>query len=196
MKKITIMLFATVTLSSLTVKQTTAQVAANFSRPLDARIILMPSANNNPAPTGSSSTIDKNAVKEMKANLRAAKTQLKISNDFAKRFKNVTDATWYTEEKVAVANFKNRDQATRVVYDKKGNWIYTIVTYSDEELMPEQVRKLVHANYVDFNIKMVQEINQRNIIIYAVQIEDGRHFKQILVYNEEITDYKEFTQSK
>ena len=196
MKKTTIMLVAGITCTSLIFNYAVAQVASNFSRPVKPGISLILPANQTLALADGNNPIDKNALKEMKANLKAAKAQLKITTGFSKRFKNATAVIWNNEEKAIVANFKEDGQSTRVVYDKKGNWIYTIVTYFNEELLPQNVRKLVHANYFDFNITLVQEINQGGVLVYSVQIEDDRQFKQVLVCNDEITLYKEFTKSK
>ncbi len=138
---------------------------------------------------------DETAFKEMKANLKAAKANLKVTNYLDKNFKNVSGLKWNSEEKVIVATFKMNDKSARVVYNKKGNWLFTITTYNEAQ-MPQDIRLLVKANYGGYSISMVQEVSQGDVTLYKVHLEDCSSIKQILVRNNEITVYEEFAKSR
>ena len=138
---------------------------------------------------------DETAFKEMKANLKAAKANLKVTNYLEKNYKNVSGLKWNSEEKVIVATFKMNDKSARVVYNKKGNWLFTITTYNEAQ-MPQDIRLLVKANYGGYSISMVQEVSQGDVTLYKVHLEDCSSIKQILVRNNEITVYEEFAKSR
>ena len=138
---------------------------------------------------------DETALKEMKANLKVAKANLKVTNHHEKNYKNVSGLKWNSEEKVIVATFKMNDKSARVVYNKRGNWLFTIITYNEAQ-MPQDIRSLVKANYGGYSISMVQEISQGDVTLYKVHLEDCNSLKQILVHNNEITVYEEFTKSR
>lgn len=192
MKKLLMLLVTGALYTWVITNYASAQAVSNISYPVPATVSAY---EEKPALTHAVDPIDKTVLKEMKANLRAAKASLKITNDFSKHFKNARDVKWNTEEKAIIATFKKDDKSTRVVYDKKGNWVYTIITYYEDQ-MPADIRALVKSAYNDFTISLVHEISQGGYNIYKVHLEDSTRLKQVLVYNNEITVYNEFTKSR
>jgi hypothetical protein len=140
--------------------------------------------------------IDKTAIKEKKAELKAAKTNLRINNYMAKNFKEISDLKWSTEEKVIIARFSMKEKSARVIYDKRGHWLYSIITYHEDQL-PAAVKSLVKNTYEDFDITLVQEISQGNIReIYKVFLESPGRLKQVLVYEGDITVYEDLKKAR
>lgn len=188
MKKLILMIVSGVVYTSLMTGSATAQKAINAS-------FGTPSASTSNDKTIDATAVnptDKTAVKEMKANLKAAKANLKVTNDLEKNFKGATNMTSYSEDKVIVAKFNMGEKSARVVYDKRGNWLYSVITYFEAQL-PADIKAQVRAEYRDFNITMVQEISQGNISgLYKVFLENDTQLKQVLVYNNEITVYEDF----
>lgn len=139
--------------------------------------------------------VDKTTVKEIKANLKAAKAEMRVTSHLNKNFKTVSDLKWRAEENLIVATFKMNAKSARIVYSKSGRWLYSVITYNEDQL-PLQIRSLVNANYNGYTITLVQEISQENITMHLVHLEDCSSIKQILVYDNEITVYGAFTKSK
>ncbi|MEO6730378.1 MAG: hypothetical protein ABIN01_04120 [Ferruginibacter sp.] len=139
--------------------------------------------------------LNKTAVKDMKANLKEAKAKLKATSNFSNRYQDVSDVKWYAEEKAIVSSFKMQGKSGRSVYNKKGSWIFTIITYYKDQL-PQQEKSLVEDSYPDFEITLVQEIHQGTEKVYVVHLESITRLKQILISDNEITPYRDFTKQK
>jgi len=196
MKKIIMILLSGVFYTLLITSNATAQRATNITFPIPGTDNKNGSAGDDKIVAGNA--IDpaaKAAIKDMEANLKAAKVTLKVTSHLSKNFKNVSGLTWNTEEKAIIASFKMDDKSARVVYNKRGNWLFTIINYSEEQ-MPREVRSLVKDSYGEFTITLVQEVRQGGITLYKVHLEDNTHIKQVLVYNGEITVYGDFIKSK
>ena len=142
-------------------------------------------------------TVSKDNLKETKANLKTAKTNLKAvkanfkaAENFKKNFADGDDVKWNVEEETISAAFTRDDIQTRVIYNKRGNWVHTI-TYCGESKMPKSIRSLIRTNYPDYNINGMNEIKEGNLTFYIVYLEDDTSFKQVSVYNDELKVYKE-----
>lgn len=182
--------------TSLITTNTVAQIAINMSYPAPAALNTTELAEvQKTAIKKSIDPIDKTALKEMKSRVKAAKANIKAIDNLNKNFKTATDIQWAAEEKVIVAIFKINDKSARIVYDSRGNWLYTVITYQEDQL-PRDIRSLVNAAYKDFTISLVQEIRQGIITVYKVHLENCNRMKQILVHDGEITVYEEYAKSK
>jgi hypothetical protein len=183
MKKIIIVLVCGMLYTSASINQATAQKATNASF-------------ETPTIEGQSGeSADKASASRSEADLKAAKVNLKVTNHLSKQFRNMSNLKWSTEEKVIVATFKIDEKSGRVVYNKKGNWLYSIITYTEDQ-MPKEVKFLINDAYPGYNITLVHEITQGSTFLYDVFIEDSSHLKQILVQDQDLTVYKEYTKSK
>ncbi|MEP7108540.1 MAG: hypothetical protein ABI760_11170 [Ferruginibacter sp.] len=192
MKKIIMFLATAALYTSLITGNATAQRSTSTSLPALENGNTTGSTEDKKTAVGNvADPVDKTAIKEMESNLKAAKANLKVSNHLSKTFKNVSGLIWSTEEKVIIATFKMNEKSARVVYDKKGHWLYTIINYQEDQ-MPRDVRSLVKQNYDGFNISLVQEVSQGDITLYKVHLEDNTKYKRILVCNGEITEFEEF----
>lgn len=144
-------------------------------------------------------TVSKDNIKETKANLKAVKANLKAmkanfkaTENFKKKFKDAPDVKWLVEEQVISASFNRDGIKTRVIYNKRGNWVHTI-SWCDENKMPKDITSLIRSNYPNYTITGMHEIIESDVIFYIVYLEDENSLKQITVYNGELNVYKAFT---
>jgi len=192
MKKIIMILICGAFSTLFMTNSTLAQKPTNNAVPTSESVNPTVAEESETTGTGNSvDPVDKTKIRQIKANLKSAKANLKITNHFSANFKKVSNPVWVTEEDAIVATFKIAEKSSRVVYDKKGKWLFTVVTYSEDQL-PREIRSLVKAKYRKFNIKLAQEISQGDIIIYKVFLDDGSTLKHVLVHNDEVTVYAEF----
>ncbi len=130
-------------------------------------------------------------LKAVKANLKAMKANFKAEENFKKEFKDAPDAAWSVETNVISASFNKDDIQTRVIYNKRGNWIHTIA-WCGESKMPKEIKSLIKSNYPDYNITGMNEIKEGDMTFYIVYLEDETSLKQVSVYNGELNVFKEF----
>jgi hypothetical protein len=118
---------------------------------------------------------------------------VKVVRHFSKSFKLAENVHWFTVSDGLMAYFTENGIKTRSGYDKKGNWLYNLRTYT-EEYLPREVRTQVKTVFYDFSISCVKEfsiscvkeITNARQIIYVVLIEDKNSFKNIRVCDEEM----------
>ena len=195
MKNIKIILMATVILISVNKGNANAQNKSDISftsnisnNKISLPIIKRSDLENRVVP------IDKNSIKEMKANLRAAKIKFRVNSNFENSFKDVIQVDWEFNNQGIVADFKMKDRTGRAFYSKKGNPLSSIVTYSELE-MPEHIKTLIKESYEHFGITMVQEIRKGIDLVYLVYLEDNVSCKQIIVCGDDLTVYMEYEKS-
>ncbi len=116
--------------------------------------------------------------------------------DFAKSFKSPANTTWYDDgEGGFLAYFKDSTTYTRVDYNKKGNWVYTLAFYSENEL-PSNISADVKIAFPGFAINSVQEIHIRNLSAYLIHVEDKNGYKTLRYTDEggveEIEDLRKY----
>jgi len=131
------------------------------------------------------------AIKALKADLKTAKVNYRILNDFNRDYKEATGVSWFTEKNVIAGSFKLGELMSRIVYDKNGNRLYTVLNYYEDGL-PRNISQMVQTKYPHLKVSLVQEIHQDGAWVYKIHLEDNTILKQILVCNEEMTEYLEF----
>lgn len=105
-----------------------------------------------------------------------------VTKSFEESFKDATNTQWYKLNKKYMADFMTKDQQNRALFEKNGAIVYHL-TYGFEKDLPDDVRKLVKSNYVDYNITRAINVQQENRNIWVINIEDSK--KIILVRVEE-----------
>ncbi|HET7002290.1 MAG TPA: hypothetical protein VFI33_13300 [Puia sp.] len=104
----------------------------------------------------------------------------KASRDFKKTFRDVSNEKWYSIKNGFLAEFSLNATKSRVVYDKKGNWKYT-VSYYEEKNLPAEIRAIVKPVYYDYTISRVEEVHANDKIIYFIHIQNDSRLKTIKV---------------
>jgi hypothetical protein len=115
--------------------------------------------------------------------IEARYTNVKALKDFKSRFINTGEATWFTEKNGSISYFTQDGYTNRVYYDKKGHWVYSLLTYGEAKL-DRGVRKAVMLNYYDLSITLVKELQTLSGLVYVITLEDKSSIK-ILKINKE-----------
>jgi putative component of toxin-antitoxin plasmid stabilization module len=113
--------------------------------------------------------------------IEAKYINVRALKDFKSSFSG--DATWFTSNKGSISYFTQDGYTNRVYYDKKGHWIYSLLSYGEAKL-DRGVRKAVMMNYYDQSITLVRELQTLSGLVYVITLEDKSSIK-ILKINKE-----------
>ncbi len=126
----------------------------------------------------------------------------KAVRNFSQSFKGSPSEKWYDVEGGFIAEFNSGDIDYRVDYNKKGSWLRTIRTYGEDKL-PEDIRHMVRSTYYDFDIMLVQEVenpfnveNPLNTVTYIVQLDGKTQHINLKIYNGEMEEWQKFNKAK
>ena len=137
----------------------------------------------------SASNSASNSVEPSNVNQKAVK-------DLAKSFKNLFDEKWLKVAGGFVVKFALTDVLCQVAYDKRGNRVYSVRTYSEAKL-PVDIRHIVKSTYYDYNITLVQEIEQpANHITYIIHLEGKTELINLKVIDGEMEEWQKFIRSE
>jgi hypothetical protein len=121
--------------------------------------------------------------------LRTERAGVKAAREFWKMNGEEKNEKWYKLPGGYLAEFNEGSIQNKVVFDKNGNWVYTMREYSEKEL-PKEVRKLVKSIYYDFSIGWVKEVFQLQSQVYVVHIDSPSEWKDLLVRDGEIEEQR------
>ena len=117
---------------------------------------------------------------------------VKAVKDFSKSCKEAEDIHWYIQTNGTFVHYLMNGNKGRRCYDKKGNFVYNILSYP-EEFLPYAVRDQVKRTYYfDYNIILADEIQTEGKTIYIVHIKNKTTWKNIRVCNGEMDVLEEF----
>ncbi|THU39191.1 hypothetical protein FAM09_11790 [Niastella caeni] len=112
---------------------------------------------------------------------------IKAVRNFKSTWQHVDNEAWYQIKDGYRARFTENGVLYLVTYDKKGKWLHTIRQY-DEAKMDRDLRAQVRSVYFDYNILLVEEIEQLlKPLIYVIHLEDKTSFKNIRFCDREMT---------
>lgn len=115
---------------------------------------------------------------------------VKALKDFKSRFANSGEATWFIAKNGIVSYFTQDGHINRVYYNKKGDWVYSLLTYGESKL-DRGVRKAVKINFYDEDITVVKELQNRSGLVYFITLETKTSLKILKINREgemEITE--------
>ncbi len=110
----------------------------------------------------------------------------KAVRDFKKSFKDISNEKWYGIKNGFLAEFSLNTTKNRVVYDKNGNWKFT-VSYYEEKNLPTEIRAIVKPVYYDYTISRVEEVHTSEKIIYIVHVQNDFRLKTLRVCDGEMS---------
>jgi len=87
-----------------------------------------------------------------------SRNEINISavRDFINRFDEVNNALWFAIPKGGYEAYFVRDgYGDRVIYDKSGGWLMSLITY-DEDKCPRDIRAAVKSMFFDFDIILIE----------------------------------------
>jgi hypothetical protein len=106
----------------------------------------------------------------------------KVSDAFSKEFTEAENPRWYKLNKNYLVTFIEKDMDNKALFKKNGYMIYHIA-YGKEQNLPDDVRKLIKSNYVDFDITNTFNVHQDKRNIWIANLEDAK--KLVIVRIEE-----------
>ena len=118
-------------------------------------------------------------------NLGSDHAAIKAAREFWKKYGAGKDESWYKLEAGFLAEFTEGAIRCKSVFDRKGNWLYSIKEYGEKEL-PKEVRDLVRSVYYDYSIGWIKEVSQNQSLVYVVHIFAGPDWKDLLVQDGEM----------
>ena len=113
-------------------------------------------------------------------NIGTDKAAVKATRDFWMRAGDQRNTQWYKLSEGYLAEYYDGSKQAHYLYDQKGNFSYSMFTYTEKE-MPADVRHLVRSNYYDFTIGWVKEVEEADTRAYVVHIEDSVSWKDVVV---------------
>jgi hypothetical protein len=117
---------------------------------------------------------------------------IKSLKDFSRSCRNAENVHWFVSPSGSCVYYSENGKNGKRVYNKKGSFIYDMLSYSEEHL-PFAIRDRVKQTfYLDYNITHVQEMHIERKIIYLVQIEDKTTWKQVRICDDEMDVVDEF----
>ena len=120
----------------------------------------------------------------------------KAVKNFTKSYKSSPDELWFSVDGGFVAEFTSGDMHYRVDYDKKGNWLCTIRSYSEAELA-QDLRYIVKSTYFDYDINLVQEIERPGSPVnYIIQLLGKTELINLRISEGEMVVLQKFNRSK
>lgn len=118
----------------------------------------------------------------------------KSARNFWRLYGEGKNEKWYSLPGGSLAKFEDQGIGYRVIFDKKGNWVYTLKQYTEKEL-PVRVKSMVKSVYYDYPIVWVKEVNQSQSVVYLIHIENDQEWKTIRVADDEMDVAEDFAKS-
>ena len=132
----------------------------------------------------SSGSVDRNSVNS------------KVVKNFVKSYKEVSDEKWFELQGGYVAMFSFDNIDYQVAYDKKGNWLRTIRSYSESKLS-EDMRHIVKSSYYDYDIALVQEIDKpADAVTYIIKLTGKTELINLRICDGEMQVLQRFNKSE
>ena len=116
---------------------------------------------------------------------------VKATRDLWARVGDKKNEAWYKLPKGYLATYEEEGVESRHIYDQKGNWMYSMMTFREDHL-PAEVRKEVKSNYYDYSIVWVKEVKEGEDDVYIVHVENKTEWKDISVQDGEIKVLRTF----
>lgn len=112
----------------------------------------------------------------------------KVLGVFNRTFTNASSVSWSTEKNgLPIAFFETPGKKNRAGFDKKGNLVYTISSYKEEQL-PVSVLMKVKQTYFGRSIFCVTEVNYDGKTAYLIILEDRTTWLHIKVIGDEMEE--------
>jgi len=119
-----------------------------------------------------------------------------VIRTFLKTYNDVSGEKWIEVKEGFVALFNYNDIDYQVAYDKKGNLLRTIRSYSEDK-MSQELRHIVKSNYYDYDINRVHEIETPlDSATYVIQLVGKKELINLGIYDGEMEILEKFNKSK
>jgi hypothetical protein len=97
------------------------------------------------------------------------------------RFGQEDHASWfYTPDGGFESYFVHDGYGNRVIYDQKGNWLFSLIVYREAKL-PRNIRNQVKSTYFDFDIVVAEELQMYEGIEYIITLKNQSEIMTVRV---------------
>lgn len=104
--------------------------------------------------------------------LRRNEINLRALRDFLSRYDSTDQACWFSTPNGGFESYFIRDgYGDRVMYDKSGNWSYSLINYGEDKLS-KNIRSIVKSEYYEFDIVLVEEVQMNEGTEYIITLQD------------------------
>ncbi len=163
MKKITFLLTHTVVVMLTLLTAVKAQKRLTFNSPAHSNSFLSP--------------FKEFGFAETKANA----INIKAVRNFVKTFKTTSNNKWFlAADGTSTSIFTSDGITTWVTYDSKGNRLYILRIYQENE-MAEDIRDRVKREYYDATITLVKELQTYEWLFIYVHLQDKDTLKMVRI---------------
>jgi len=119
----------------------------------------------------------------------------KAVRDFQSRFQKAENVIWYSDQDGFISYFTKNGYVNRVYYDRKGHWQSSLILYSEDQL-PVSLRNAVKVRNTGFAIKLIEEVQTSDGMVYIVHLEDKSNIRILIVSKDaEMEILQEFTKA-
>lgn len=115
--------------------------------------------------------------------IRSDNAAVKAARDLWVKVGDQKKEEWYKLSQGYLATFREGTVESRYMYDVKGNWLYTLLTYAEKDL-PVDLRRGIRSTYYDYSISWAKEVRQGEDVVYIVHIENEKEWKNLSVLPE------------
>ncbi|HVM88663.1 MAG TPA: hypothetical protein VMT76_10790 [Puia sp.] len=116
----------------------------------------------------------------------------KAFRHFTKNYPNVHDETWAMTAKEIIVSFTQDSKTCRTYYSKKGEFRLSVITYSQRQNFPEELKNLVSIGYPGSEIENIVELFNRNDQVYGITISNNQTFRLLEYYHGEAKIINEY----
>jgi hypothetical protein len=124
----------------------------------------------------------------------ATKVPAAVNKSFNESFQNAQNPEWLKMNKNYLVTFITNDQKNRALYEKNGELIYHI-HYGIEKNLPDDIRKLIKSNYLDYKIVMAISVNQDKRNIWVVNLEGEKDYIIVREEDEQLEEVGKMTKT-
>ena len=113
-------------------------------------------------------------------------TEIKKSvlKDFKRTYGNIQSARWFKTSNGYGVSFQQAGISTRVFYTGNGA-VDARIKYYFEDGLPSHVRSVVGANFYDYSISHVAEVQKGDVTAYVIKIQNSKYVKSVKVIDGE-----------
>lgn len=131
------------------------------------------------------------SARELRKAERETRQFARITNAFSHHFENVSGVRWSSGKSEFVASFIKDGNRNTAWYNKGGNLLYSMQTYTADKL-PHREQAIIRNEYNGYKMTSVDEVRQHDIIVYVVHLENDRNIKLITVCDGATNVYREY----
>ncbi len=145
----------------------------------NSRKIIDPNLKKNFIPSVRNLTLLMNPDLTSTRILHKNEINLRALRDFTARYDSSDKACWYSTPAGGFESYFIKDgYGDRVMYDKNGNWSYSLINYEEDKLSTN-IRNIVKSEYFDYAILLVEEVQMNGGTEYIFTLEDSSDVRMV-----------------